>query len=112
MIEILFVGIISGIISGFLSFYFFKRELLADSEDLEEELEDVISKFKRVVVPCRLEFVNDTILIYNRETDEFITQGKSFEELENNLKSLHPEKYFDVKEEEIKLAKNIGKNNE
>jgi len=49
--------------------------------------------------------------MYNRETNEFIAQGNTFEELETRLKKEFPDKYFDVKQEDIDYAKTLGKQN-
>ena len=108
MIELLIFAMLSGVIGGFISSQLIIRHLTSEAEDLEEH---IISKMREDVIPCRLEFVNNTIFMYNRDTDDFIAQGKTFEELEQRCKERFPDKYFDVKQEDIEHAKNLGQQN-
>lgn len=80
-------------------------------EEMDDQVREIMDKLKKDVIPCKLEFVNNTILMYNRETNEFIAQGNSYDELEELLKQKFPDKFFDVKQEDIDYAKTIGKQN-
>jgi len=109
MFELFLFAITSGIISGFVASYIIKRELIGTEEEINEQVQEIMDKMKQTVIPCKLEFVNNTILMYNRETNEFIAQGDTFDELETRLKKEFPDKYFDVRQEDIDHAKTIGK---
>lgn len=107
--DLFLFAITVGIVSGIVSSYIIKRELISTDEEMDEQVKEIMDKIKKDVIPGKLEFVNNTILMYNRETNEFIAQAKSYEELEERLKKDFPEKYFDVKQEDIDHAKTIGK---
>jgi hypothetical protein len=111
MFELFLFAITSGIIGGIVASYIIKRELIGSEDEINEQVHEIMNKMKQTVVPCKLEFVNNTILMYNRETNEFIAQGNTFEELETRLKKEFPDKYFDVKQEDIDYAKTLGKQN-
>jgi hypothetical protein len=68
---------------------------------LEKALIDGIKKFREHVIPSRIEEVNGRLFLYNRETEEFLGQGTTFEELNNHIKERYPNKLFDVPEGEL-----------
>lgn len=111
ILELLLFGLFVGVVSGYVTSYILKRDIFASEEDIDDQVQEVMDRLKQHVVPCRLEFVNQTILMYNRETNEFIAQGNTFEELELKLKESFPDKFFDVCQEDIDYAKTLGKQN-
>jgi hypothetical protein len=68
---------------------------------LEKALVDGIRKFREHVIPSRIEEVNGRLFLYNRETEEFLGQGTTFEELNIHVKERYPNKLFDVPEGEL-----------
>lgn len=70
---------------------------------IEEATEEVIQRFRKHVIPCKIEKVDDRFFMYNRETEEFVAHGTSYEELQENAKAKFPDKMFDVTQEELAL---------
>jgi hypothetical protein len=68
---------------------------------LEEAIKAGVKKFREHVIPSRIEEVNGMIYLYNRETEEFLGQGVTFEELNNSVKARYPNKLFDVNQGEL-----------
>lgn len=68
---------------------------------LERALINGIKKFREHVIPARIEEVNGMIYLYNRETEEFLGQGTTFQELNDSVKMRYPNKLFDVAQGEL-----------
>lgn len=109
MFEIILIGIISGIVSAgtviAYSKYLQHKRLLRTMNYAQ----DILQEFEERVVNARLEFYDDVIRMYNKDTDEFLAQGKSMDELNSTLKSRFPDKLFNIKQEQIDRASQYGK---
>jgi hypothetical protein len=99
MIEMLMYSIITGIICGFITTIWIKSIIIARIEEDDEE-EDIESN----IIPGRLETVEGRIFLYNRETDEFLAVGDTWEELNKKATQRFPNKFFDVPKKEIERA--------
>lgn len=99
-------GLIVGVIGTFIVIDIVARavEKLSDKE-LDEKVEKGLAKLRETIIPSRIEHVNGMLYLYNKETNDFIAQGKSFEELNENAKKRFPEKLFNVAQAEINLVK-------
>lgn len=71
------------------------------AEEFEEAFEEAHEKLKKVIIPSRIEKVGSILLLYNRETNEFIAQGESMNELQLNAKTRFPDKLFNVPQVEL-----------
>jgi len=65
-------------------------------EEAEKEVDDSI-------IPIIIEKHNDTFFVYKKETNEFMGQGKTKRELEQNLASRFPEKKFAADKENLRI---------
>lgn len=70
-------------------------------KELDGSIAEKLKTLKEKLVPSRIEEENGVLFLYNSETNEFLGQGNSFEELENNMKEKFPDKLFNVPQEEI-----------
>lgn len=94
-------GIILGLIIGVAipSIWFWM--VLVRNINIEKATSAGLAKFRETVIPSIIEQVGDYLFLYNKETGEYIAQGKTFSELEINAKNRYPEKLFNVKQSEI-----------
>ena len=109
MIEIIFIGIISGIVSASVVIAYSKHLQRQRMNKMVDYAQNILEAFEERVVKARLEFEDNVIRMYNRETDEFLAQGKSWDELNDTLKQRFPDKLFDVNQEQINRASQYSK---
>lgn len=88
------LGVITLKIYSSITLYFLEKRL-------EKKIDSVLTEFRKHVVNSKIEVVNDTYFMYNRDTNEFLGQGKTFEELEKTMKIKYPNKLFNVPHEEL-----------
>lgn len=106
---ILIIGFIAGTIAGVV-FIFFKVH--NENKILLQKSEDLLKEMNEKVIPCKLEFHDDVIFMYRRDTGLFLTKGNQLNELEVDLKERFPDNYFDVDQSEIDEARVISLLNE
>lgn len=99
MNEIIFIGIISGIISGLVTQYFILKALNMFFEDEGEEEDD------KVLID--IEFIEANMYLYNMRTREFIIQGTNWEIILKELEKLFPGKVVLINTEHLEKAKNF-----
>lgn len=68
---------------------------------LDEELGKKIESIRERIIPSRIEEENGMLYLYNKETNEFLGQGKNFVDLEKNVREKFPNKLFNVPQEEL-----------
>mgnify|MGYP003350554273 FL=1 len=71
------------------------------SDDLDEKIKEGLTKLKEKIVPSRIERVNGMLYLYNKETEEFLGQGKDMQELNDVVKARFPDKLFNVAQAEL-----------
>ena len=104
------VGIVFGI---FISFALIKliaavvRKMAEDT--LDEKLKEGLEKLKEKIIPSRIERVNGMLYLYNKETEEFLGQGKDMQELNDVVKARFPDKLFNVPREELSKYEKVMK---
>ena len=104
------VGIVFGI---FISFALIKliaavvRKMAEDT--LDEKLKEGLEKLKETIVPARIEDVNGLLFLYNRETEEFLGQGKDMQELNDVVRKRFPNRLFNVPQDELNKFQMKGK---
>jgi hypothetical protein len=89
-----FAGIICLRIYATITMHFLEKRL-------ERKIDDVLTEFRKNVINSRIEFVNGIYFMYNRDTNEFLGQGNTFEELEKTVKVKYPNKLFNVPSSEL-----------
>jgi chlorite dismutase len=67
-------------------------------EEVEKEVDDS-------VIPIFIEKDNDTFFVYKKDTNEFMGQGKTQRELEQNLASRFPDKKFAADKDNLRILK-------
>jgi len=68
---------------------------------IDRKVAEGMKKLKETIIPSKIEQVNGLLFLYNADTNEFIAQGKDFEDLNNNAKVRFPDKLFNVPQDEI-----------
>lgn len=68
---------------------------------LERGITERLEKFREKVIPSRIEEENGVLYLYNSDTNEFLGQANSFEELEKAMMDKFPGKLFNVPKEEL-----------
>ena len=104
MFELLVIGFASGIVTALILIAYMHYRAHKRLERMRMYAEGILEAFEERVVRARLEFDNNFMICYNRETDEFLAQAKTWDELNNVLKSRFPDKMFDVPQEQINKA--------
>jgi len=67
-------------------------------EEIEKEVDDSI-------IPIIIEKDNDIFFVYKKDTNEFMGQGKTTRELEQNLANRFPNKKFAADKENLRILK-------
>lgn len=97
MFDLILGGIIGWIISKIIIGY-----LNAKNAGLEEQLVELTEKIKQRVVPVTVERHGDVYYIYEKETDNFVAQGRDAEEIKQILSNRWPNKTFLADEGNVK----------
>jgi hypothetical protein len=87
------------------SFFWFFMGFLYREHLAMKKIQTMISHMEEVVntvVRIRIEQVNGMLYIYNMETNEFMAQGKTRQQLEQNLKDRFPDTKFAATAENLK----------
>ncbi len=74
---------------------------IKQEELIDRKVAEGMQKLKETIIPSKIEVVNNSLFLYNAETNEFIAQGKDFEDLNKNAKVRFPDKLFNVPQDEI-----------
>lgn len=100
------VGLIVGVVGTFIVIDIVaKAARKLSDKTLDAAVEKGLTKLRETIIPSRIEHVNGMLYLYNKETNDFIAQGMTFEELNENAKKRFPEKLFNVAQAEINLVK-------
>jgi hypothetical protein len=68
---------------------------------LERGITERLEKFREKVIPSRIEEENGVLYLYNSDTNEFLGQANSFEQLEEAMMAKYPGKLFNVPKDEL-----------
>jgi len=109
MFELLVIGFSSGIVTAVILIAYHRYRYYKMLLRMKDHAEGILEEFEERVVRARLEFDSNNMLCYNRETDEFLAQAKTWDELNIVLKNRFPDKMFDVPQEQINRAQTYGK---
>ena len=92
------IGLLLGILAH--RFYIYVRVSMLEKR-LDKKVEEVLTEFRKSIIKSRVEHVNSVYYLYNRDTNEFIAQENTFDELEKAAKLKHPDKLFHVPHSEL-----------
>ena len=109
MIEIILIGIISGVVSaccviGYSKYLQHKRLMKTMGY-----AQSILEEFEERVINARIEFYDKSMMVFDSDTDEFLAQGKTMDELNSTLKSRFPDKLFNIKQHQIDRAQTYEK---
>lgn len=76
--------------------------LRAKNEVLHKQLEEINKKVKELIVRVTIEKHGDIFYIFEKETDRFVAQGRTADEIKEVMQKRFPEKTFIATDEEIK----------
>ena len=79
-------------------------------KQVEETLEKTLKNLKDRIINSRIEEVNGYLFLYNRDTNEFLGQGKDLKELNDVVMKRYPDKLFNVPQEELSKYQEALKN--
>ncbi len=94
----LILGIFIGVIGVKL---FMTIEMYFMEKTLEKKVEKILTDFRKNVINSKIEVENGIYFMYNRETNEFLGQAKTFEELDKVMREKYPNKLFNVPHSEL-----------
>lgn len=97
MLEII-LGVLIGI---FLHRAYIHIRVQMLEKRIEQKIDTVLTEFRKNIINSKIEFVNGVYYMYDRQTNEFIAQGTTFEELEKAARAKCPDKLFNVPHEEL-----------
>lgn len=84
-----------GFIAGWFTFRHFLNKKVNEIYDImDDELKRSNDKAPPKRVSIKFEKYNGSIYVYNRENDNFLTQGKTYQEIVKNLEEQFPEITF------------------
>jgi vancomycin resistance protein YoaR len=96
---------ISAIIWGMVIYFvlkFIELYLKARNDILREDLEAVSKKIKETIVNVNIERHGDMFYVFEKETDNFVAQGKTMAEIKEVMQKRFPKKTFVATEDHIK----------
>lgn len=97
----LIIGVVCFIFGYWLSgFVHSIKEQMAINK-IERGITERLEKFKEKIIPSRIEEENGVLYLYNSDTNEFLGQANSFQELETAMSAKFPGKLFNVPKEEL-----------
>lgn len=97
MIEF-FLGLLAGIL---LTNIISAIKVRLEVQELDKQFKEKLEKLKEKIIPSRIEEVNGSLFLYNKETNEFLGQGKTLDDLESNVRLKYPNKLFNVSQTEL-----------
>lgn len=109
MIEIFLSGIISGLVAGMVIILYSKYIHYKKVSKVITHVQDVLDQLQDKIIDARFEFDNNIIRAYNNDSDEFLAQGTSLDEINRNLEKRFPYNLFNVPQEQIDRAKKFSK---
>jgi len=100
------LGLLLGMASGW---FLFRTLLMMKVEKFYDDLEKHQDQKKTVDyrISVKFEKYNDQWYAYNKENDMYLTQGKTYEDIVNNLDKIYPDITFMVSPAALKKIKNI-----
>ena len=76
---------------------------------IEQRVEEGIKAFRARVIDSKIEEHDGFLRLYNKNTDEFLGQGKDLRELNDAVMKRYPDKLFNVPQEELSKYEKVMK---
>lgn len=95
IVWMLFVWLVLKIIQGYLE---------AKNAQLRSQLKEIDKKVKELFVRVNIEKHGEIFYIFEQETDRFIAQGKTADEIKEIMQKRFPDKTFIATDEELKKS--------
>lgn len=93
-----FVGILIGVLAH-RTYINIRVQFL--EKQLEQRIENLLEDLRNSIIDSKIEYANGIYYMYDRETNEFLAQGSTFEELEKAARQKCPNKRFNVPHDEL-----------
>lgn len=96
------IGLICGAIIGYsVRGIIYEMKRLRALKELDGAIDKTLSSLKEKIIPSRIEEENGMLFLYNKNTNEFLGQGKSLVELEHAVRTKYPDRLFNVTQAEL-----------
>lgn len=112
MNEIIFIAMVGFLFGAITTGLYIVYLINKEKKELIFKAQTILDSLNEVVIPCKLDIVEDTIFMYRRDNDLFVSKARTLKELQVDLKKRFPDNYFDVNQEEIDEARVISILNE
>jgi hypothetical protein len=102
-----FFSIFSVFALGFVFGWILREEMAKRRVDklmaeLEGDIGEKVESLRKNAIPIKIEIHSGVYYVFNQDTDEFMGQGATRKELEDELAKRHPEKRFIATPENLK----------
>jgi hypothetical protein len=97
IISVLFWTFVIWFVLKFIALYLKSRNDL-----LREDLDAVSKKIKETIIDVNIEKHGDIFYVFEKETDNFVAQGKTITELKEVMQKRFPKKTFVATEQHLK----------
>lgn len=87
---------------GWLAMRITQGYLERRNQELQNEIDYIRKKVKEKIILVKIEKHKDTYYVFERETDTFVAQGRTAEELKEAMLKRFPHKTFMAPEEHLK----------
>jgi hypothetical protein len=102
----LLIGILAGILISFIVLIIIAQALArARIRYIEHKIDEGIKAFRECVIDSKIEESDGLLFLYNRNTNEFLGQGKDLRELNDAVMKRFPDKLFNVPNSELNKFK-------
>ena len=106
--DIVFVGLVSGLVSGVIVIIGITHFVEGYVETFREHMRQIIDDDDDII-DAYITFENDLMLLHRKDNNQFIAQGESWEDLNKNAIKRFPDIQFNVVTDEINKAKEFNK---
>ena len=106
--DMIFVGLISGLVSGVVVIVALLHFIEGYVETVREHMSQMIEDDDDII-DAHIVFEKEVMLLYRKDDHQFIAQGSSWEELNKNAIDRFPDVQFNVVTSDIEKAKNFKK---
>jgi hypothetical protein len=104
----LIIGFIFGCaLFGLLTYIINVIRIRKLENDIDNAIRDSLKRLKDMIISSRLEVENGMIYLYNKETNQFLGQGKNMKELNDVVMVRFPGKLFNVSSEQLEKVKDM-----
>lgn len=99
--ELIIVGVVCFMMGYWLAGFIRDIKDRMEINKIERGIKDRLEEFRSKVIPSRIEEEKGVLYLYNSDTNEFLGQANSFDELEEAMAAKFPGKLFNVPKDEL-----------